>query len=52
MPVVGNKTALDDLIDGEEYEFRVTAVNQAGNGRPSTSSGPIKIRDPYGKFYE
>ena len=50
--VLGNKLGLDDLIEGEEYEFRVLAVNEAGNGRPSPSSGPIKIKDPYGRFYQ
>ena len=47
-PVLGTRLGLDDLIDGEEYEFRVLAQNEAGTGRPSLSSGPIKIKDPYG----
>ncbi|ESO04852.1 hypothetical protein HELRODRAFT_191479 [Helobdella robusta] len=35
-----------DLVDGEK-EFRVIAVNEAGSGRPSDSTGPIKIKDPF-----
>ena len=49
-PIVGTKLGVDDLIEGEEYEFRVLAVNEAGTGKPSLGSGPIKIKDPYGKI--
>ena len=50
-PIVGTKLGVDDLIEGEEYEFRVLAVNEAGTGKPSLGSGPIKIKDPYGKIF-
>ena len=38
------------LPEGEEYEFRVVAVNAAGPGAPSKSTGLHKIRDPICKY--
>ena len=38
-----------DLIEDEEYEFRVIAENEAGEGRPSDSTGNFKARDPFTK---
>lgn len=33
------------MKEGDEYEFRVQAYNEAGASRPSTTAGPIIIQD-------
>ena len=48
-PLKGTETRLEDLMEGEEFEFRVVAVNEAGYGRPSDPTDPIRLKDPYGK---
>ena len=35
-----------NLIEDREYEFRVFAVNEAGESKPSEGTRPIKVRDP------
>lgn len=34
-------TVLNDLEEGENYEFRIIPVNQAGKGEPSNSTPSI-----------
>jgi len=38
-----------NLDTGEEYEFRVMAVNDNGESEPLTTTGPIKAKFPFGK---
>ncbi|XP_053200690.1 twitchin-like isoform X3 [Panonychus citri] len=37
---------ISNLIEDRQYEFRVFAVNEAGNSPPSQASGSVKIKDP------
>lgn len=36
-----------DLVEGEEYEFRVLAESKLGESTPSQPSKPFKARDPF-----
>ena len=38
-----------DLVDGNEYEFRVSAENKVGQGAPSDPTAPVMAKDPWGK---
>uniref|UniRef100_A0A0N5AQN4 non-specific serine/threonine protein kinase n=1 Tax=Syphacia muris TaxID=451379 RepID=A0A0N5AQN4_9BILA len=43
-PVKGTSFYDDRVQKGRTYEYRVTAVNKAGSGKPSDSSGPITAK--------
>lgn len=38
-----------DLIEGNEYIFRISAVNKVGQGPPSSPSVPAVAKDSWGK---
>lgn len=40
------KYAVKDVVEGIEYEFRVSAINISGAGEPSTPSEFVIARDP------
>ena len=40
---------IPSLIEDREYEFRVFAVNEAGESKPSTASRKVKVKDPNGE---
>lgn len=46
MPSTAKKYDCKDVIEGIEYEFRVSAVNTSGPGEPSASSEVVAARDP------
>lgn len=42
---------MTDVVENEEYFFRVRAQNMVGVGKPSPATRAVKIMDPVGKFY-
>lgn len=48
-PVSATTFTVRDVTEGDEYEFRVLAVNDAGAGNPSDSTGIVVPRDPFSK---
>ena len=38
-----------ELIEDNEYEFRVIALNKVGEGPPGPKSAPVKAKDPWGR---
>jgi len=49
-PISGTTFTVPNLVEGSEFEFRVVAINDAGPGKPSKSTGPHKVRDPICKL--
>ncbi|KAM6927252.1 immunoglobulin-like and fibronectin type III domain-containing protein 1 [Xenentodon cancila] len=45
-PIKGKQYAVKDVVEGIEYEFRVSAINMSGAGEPSASSEFVFARDP------
>ncbi|RWS00286.1 twitchin-like protein, partial [Dinothrombium tinctorium] len=41
-PVTNTNFTVNNLIEGKTYEFRVSAVNEGGVGKPSKASAPVK----------
>jgi len=49
--VLDNNATIKDLPENGEFEFRVKAINKAGEGEPSSSTGRVKITEfPSKKF--
>ena len=47
-PVRKPKVVVHGLKEGQEYQFRVKAVNEAGRGAPSTATAPVVAKKPAG----
>ncbi len=43
--ILDNNAVINDLPENSEFEFRVKAVNKAGEGEPSSSTGRVKITE-------
>ena len=41
---------VDGLEEGEEYNFRVFAVNELGESEPLEGDKPIKAKNPFGEY--
>lgn len=48
-PITSNMLKVKDLIEGDEYEFRVVAENLAGCSKPSDTTGTFRAFNPYEK---
>ncbi|CAH8497134.1 unnamed protein product [Schistosoma turkestanicum] len=44
--VPGTEATVTGIEEGQTYEFRVSAVNDAGPGKPSKATAPHLVRDP------
>lgn len=42
VPILGESTTVPDLKEGEEYEYRIAAVTEAGVGDYSNATPPTK----------
>ena len=47
--VVERTYTVTELIEDNEYEFRVIALNKVGEGPPGPKSAPVKAKDPWGR---
>ncbi|XP_076125294.1 immunoglobulin-like and fibronectin type III domain-containing protein 1 [Alosa pseudoharengus] len=45
-PIKAKEYGVKDVVEGIEYEFRVSAINFSGAGEPSTPSDFVFARDP------
>ena len=48
-PVPDKSHKVTDLIEDNEYIFRIVAVNKIGEGPPGPESKPVKAKDPWGR---
>ena len=48
-PIQSLSYNLPNLIEDKSYEFRVIAVNDAGESPPSVIDGPVLVKDPLSK---
>lgn len=44
--IYDTRLKITGLLEGSEYQFRVTAVNAAGDSQPSDASPYILCKDP------
>lgn len=44
--IYDTRLKITGLLEGSEYQFRVTAVNKAGDSQPSDASPYILCKDP------
>ena len=50
VPTPANVFNVPNLIEDREYDFRIFAVNEAGESKPVETSKRIKVTDPKGEY--
>ena len=50
--VTDTSLAVDDLVEGTEYMFRIIAVNVKGESKPSQPSENVLAKNPFGMYYD
>lgn len=50
-PVTMTRYRSSGLVEGLEYEYRITAINSRGAGKPSETSAITVAMDPIGTHY-
>lgn len=48
VPCLDTNYLVGDLVEGSDMEFRVSAINAAGQGEPSGASSPVKVKEKIG----
>ena len=51
-PILDTEWVAGDLTDNADYEFRVKALNKAGESEPSYSTGLVKVTEFPGLFLQ
>jgi len=49
-PIKDPEFVVPHLKDGQDYQFRVKAINAAGPGQPSAPTVPVVAEKPKGSF--
>jgi len=49
-PVPDTRHRVTELVEGNEYQFRISAENGVGVGPPGPESESIVAKDPWGQF--
>jgi len=49
-PVPDTRYKVTELVEGNEYQFRISAENRVGTGPPGPESDSIIAKDPWGQF--
>ena len=50
IPCVDTKFLVPDLIENNEYQFRVAAINAAGPSEPSQPTSLTKVKEKIGRY--
>ena len=50
LPILGENATISDLDEGQEYEFRVAALTNAGVGDYSLNTMPVKVCEKKGRI--